>query len=305
MIHKFEEMLQAPNFNFLGNVPINDQLSISDLQPYYNAFVFSYGASEDNLLNIPNETTTKDVISARSFVGWYNGLPKYRDLSLDLTKTDTAVIIGNGNVALDVARILLTDVNVLRTTDITEYALVELGKSKIRNVTIVGRRGPLQMAFTAKELREMMNLPGTKFSMDEELLRDELLRNAKDLSKDRVRKRLMQILEQGLSSSNFSVTSEKNWSLKFLRTPKEIITRNENIHGIKLEINRLEYLKDAIDIQRCVAVGTGVFEDINCGLMFRSIGYRSIGIPGIPFDDRFGRIPNVNGKILKDGVEVI
>lgn len=120
-------------------------MPFESLKPHYDAILFSYGASEDRELGIPGEDACKNVLSARAFVGWYNGLPEYRDLSPDLTCGDNAVVVGQGNVALDVARILLSDVDALRKTDISEHALEALSKSKVKRVRVVGRRGPMQV----------------------------------------------------------------------------------------------------------------------------------------------------------------
>lgn len=142
---KFAEVASSPRFNFIGNVGIGRDLPLSHLKNYYNAFLFAYGASKDRSLGLPGESTLKGVYSARAFVGWYNGLPDYADLSPDLEAGEEAVIIGQGNVALDVARILLTDIERLRNTDITCRALDGLAKSRVKRVRIVGRRGPMQV----------------------------------------------------------------------------------------------------------------------------------------------------------------
>jgi len=120
---------------------------LQSLKPHYDAILFAYGASKDKELGILGENKIRNVYSARAFVGWYNGLPEYRDLAPDLTAGENAVIVGQGNVALDVARILLTDVDVLRKTDIAEYALEAISKSRIKRVRVVGRRGPMQVVF--------------------------------------------------------------------------------------------------------------------------------------------------------------
>lgn len=120
-------------------------LQLQALKPHYDAILFSYGASRDRELQIPGERDTKGVFSARAFVGWYNGLPEHQHLNPDLTSGEDAVVIGQGNVALDVARVLLTDVDVLRKTDMSEHALEALAKSRIKRVRIVGRRGPMQV----------------------------------------------------------------------------------------------------------------------------------------------------------------
>lgn len=144
---KFTEVANSPRFNFIGNVAVGSQLPLTALKPHYDAILFSYGAAEDRELGIPGEHGMRNVLSARAFVGWYNGLPEYRDLPVDLEAGDTAVIVGQGNVALDVARILLMDVDALRQTDIAEYALEALAKSRIKRVRVVGRRGPMQVRY--------------------------------------------------------------------------------------------------------------------------------------------------------------
>lgn len=129
----------------MGNIDLGNDLPLSALKPHYDAILFAYGASKDKELGIPGEQALRSVYSARSFVGWYNGLPEHRDLNPDLVSGEDAVIVGQGNVALDVARILLSDVDALRHTDIAGHALETLSKSRIKRVRVVGRRGPLQV----------------------------------------------------------------------------------------------------------------------------------------------------------------
>lgn len=125
---------------------LGSALPLSTLKPHYDAILFAYGASKDKELGLPGEIASTGVYSARAFVGWYNGLPEYRHLNPDLTAGENAVVIGQGNVALDVARVLLTDVDVLRKTDMSEYALEALANSKIKHVRVIGRRGPMQVS---------------------------------------------------------------------------------------------------------------------------------------------------------------
>lgn len=138
-------MASSPRFTFIGNVDIGTALPLESLKPHYDAILFSYGASKDKVLGIQGENDIRGIYSARAFVGWYNGLPEYRDLKPDLTSGEDAVVIGQGNVAMDVARALLTDVDVLRKTDMAEYALEGLSRSTIKRVRVVGRRGPMQV----------------------------------------------------------------------------------------------------------------------------------------------------------------
>jgi adrenodoxin-NADP+ reductase len=144
----------SPRFNFVGNISIGDHtsaLSLQSLIPHYDAILFAYGASRDRTLGIPGEDTVKGIYSARAFVGWYNGLPEYADLAPDLTQGEEAVVIGQGNVALDVARILLQDPDILNSTDITANAIETLQKSRVKRVRVVGRRGPLQVGPVGSE----------------------------------------------------------------------------------------------------------------------------------------------------------
>lgn len=141
---RFEEVANSPRFNFIGNIAVGYDLPLSSLKPHYDAILFAYGASKDKTLGVKGEDLD-GVYSARAFVGWYNGLPEYADLTPKLDGGEEAVVIGQGNVALDVARILLSDVDALRSTDITDYALETLAKSKIKRVRVVGRRGPMQV----------------------------------------------------------------------------------------------------------------------------------------------------------------
>ncbi|GKT50228.1 NADPH:adrenodoxin oxidoreductase, mitochondrial [Colletotrichum spaethianum] len=168
---KFEEVASSPNFSFMGNVSVGDSglyhdsctVPFTTLLRNYDAVLLAYGAAKDRTLGIPGESGLRGVYSARQFVGWYNGLPEYAGLVPDLTKGEEAIIIGQGNVALDVARMLLEDIDVLRRTDITEEALAQLATSRVKRVRIVGRRGPMQAAFTIKEVRELMKIQNVAF----------------------------------------------------------------------------------------------------------------------------------------------
>ncbi|PVH82715.1 mitochondrial putative NADPH:adrenodoxin oxidoreductase [Cadophora sp. DSE1049] len=175
---KFEEVAESPRFNFVGNISIGNQagaLPLRTLLPHYDAILFAYGASKDRALGIEGEDSLKGIYSARAFVGWYNGLPEYSDLAPDLTTGEEAVVIGQGNVALDVARILLQDPEILKETDITTNAIQTLRRSKVKRVRVVGRRGPMQGAFTIKEVREMMKFPSVAFhSVDTSLIPEDV-----------------------------------------------------------------------------------------------------------------------------------
>lgn len=321
---KFEEVAQSPDFRFVGNVAVGDgsatSNSISSHNPdgghvplaalahHYDAIVFAYGASRDRKLGVPGEDL-RGVYAARDFVGWYNGLPSgENDLSsrivTDLARadTDTAVVIGQGNVALDVARMLLEDVDVLRKTDMSEAALEALARSHIKRVHVVGRRGPMQAAFTIKEVRELMKLPDVGLHpFDAATL---LPPKLKDLP--RAQRRLMEVVAKG------SVTpleqAQKSWSLDFCLAPKQFSaaaaggSEKGRVATATFEKTHLSTPFDS----KAQAEHTGELVDVPTQLVFRSIGYRSQALAGfddlgIPFDERRGMILNDGlGRVLRD-----
>lgn len=272
--------------------------------------LFAYGASKDRQLGIPGENL-KGVLSARAFVGWYNGLPEYADLNPDLQAGDTAVVIGQGNVALDVARFLLSPIDHLKETDVSEHALEALSRSKIRDVKVIGRRGPMQAPYTIKELRELMNLPGVGFARPPESW-DELIQvERKKLP--RQLKRIAELLERG--SKTAMDGADKAWQLGYLRSPAEFLSSDsQNLEAVGFE--KTMYTEDARSIvvgdpqrdlnaiRKIRVKGTGEKTMLHANLAFRSVGYQSEALPGfrdlgIPFDDELGIIPNdVHGRVM-------
>ncbi|KAJ6125748.1 Adrenodoxin-NADP+ reductase [Penicillium sp. IBT 18751x] len=295
----FTEVATSPRFNFVGNIDLGNDLPLTALKPHYDAILFAYGASKDKELGIPGEKALQSVYSARAFVGWYNGLPEHRDLQPDLSSGEDAVIVGQGNVALDVARILLTDVDALRSTDIADYALEALSKSRIKRVRVVGRRGPLQASFTIKEIRELLQLPSVAFDpIPNDVFPPEHVVNALP----RAQKRLMQLLGKG--SSNSSHESTKSWSLDFLLSP-------HSLHWSPIHPHHLTHAKfsrnelDAADpfnpsskvTPKYLSNGEPAMVNLPASVFFRSVGYKSLPLPGledigIRFDDQRGVIPN-------------
>lgn len=255
------------------------------LGKHYDAIVFAYGASKDRKIGLEGEDKAH-IYSARAFVGWYNGLPEYRDLNPDLTTGDTAVVVGQGNVALDVARTLLSKIDVLKRTDITEYALEALATSKIRRVHVVGRRGPMQASFTIKEVRELLQLEDVSFKP----IPTDLF--PPDLSKlPRPKRRLMELLKKG-SPGKESAT--KSWSLDFLLAPKSLNWSENNpdtLEGVTFARTELENLADP----ESKVTSRAETHTIPASTLFRSIGYRAEAIPGLAdlgadFDERKGTI---------------
>ncbi|KAI0888843.1 nucleotide-binding domain-containing protein [Annulohypoxylon maeteangense] len=300
---KFEEVASSPDFTFIGNVAVGNAddhfggctVPLDSMMRHYDGVVFAYGASKDKQLGIPGESELKGIYSAREFVGWYNGLPEFASLDPNLTRGDEAVIIGQGNVALDVARMLLEDVDVLRKTDITEVAIQALSESRIKRVHIVGRRGPMQAAFTIKEVRELMNLPGVGFrQVKRSLIPDQIS------ALPRAPRRLMDILVKG-SASPFD-SAPKKWSLDFCLSPTEFLAGP----GRYVDSTVFEKTSMVLPFYPSTGVsGTGERVEIPSSVVFRSIGYKSAALPGfekagISFNDRNGIIDNDGmGRVLQ------
>lgn len=296
VINTFTQTAKNSRCNFYGNVNVGKDVSIEELKQAYHAVVLSYGAEGNRSMGVPGEDLA-GVYSAKDFVGWYNGLPSCRELNPDLS-CETAVIVGQGNVALDIARVLLSDIDMLKKTDITQLALEGLAESKVRRVLMVGRRGPVQIACTIKELREMVNLPNTKPEMvaaDFEGVTEAL----KDLP--RPRKRLTELmLKTALDIPGEKEQEKRNkatriWGLRFFRSPVEILADpdNKKTAGIRLAVNKLEGSGE-----RARAVLSGEVEDMTCGLVISSIGYKSLLIdPSVPFDSHKAIVPNSMGRI--------
>ncbi|XP_056126637.1 NADPH:adrenodoxin oxidoreductase, mitochondrial [Rhinichthys klamathensis goyatoka] len=289
VINTFTQTAQHERCSFYGNVNVGKDVTIEELRQAYHAVVLSYGAEGNRSMKIPGEDLS-GVFSAKDFVGWYNGLPSNKELCPDLS-SETAVIVGQGNVALDVARILLSPVDMLKETDITQNSLAVLAGSNVRRVLIVGRRGPLQIACTIKELREMVNLPDTRADM---LLNDfeGIAEALKDLP--RPRKRLTELMMKAVKDGGDDRV-EKCWGFRFFRSPVEILAGadGKRASGIRLALNKLEGSAEGTR-----AVPTGQLEDLECGLIISSIGYKSFPIdPAVPFDPRRAIVPNAMGRV--------
>lgn len=259
--------------------------------------LFAYGAAKDRTLGIPGESTLKRIYSAREFVGWYNGLPEFAGLNPDLSQ-DEAVIVGQGNVAIDVARALLEDVDKLRKTDMADYALEALSTSRVKRVHIAGRRGPMQAAFTIKEVRELMNLPNVWAEPIDKSLVPEDLKPV-----PRVRRRLTEVLLKGCSTPQSSAS--KSWSLDFCLSPIEFHPDQTDPAAVgSTTFERTTLSPDPFD-PTTTATGTGETTTVASPLVFRSIGYKSVALPefetlGVAFDTRRGVISNdqIGGRVL-------
>jgi ferredoxin/flavodoxin---NADP+ reductase len=284
----YDKIAQSPGFTFLGNVTVGRDLSLEQLQTTHHAVLFACGAESDRRLGLPNEDVPGSH-TATEFVGWYNGHPDYCERSFDLS-SEVAVIIGQGNVAIDVARILCKSVDELRNTDIAAHALDALADSRVRDIHVIGRRGPAQASFTFKELRELGEIGGcvTRVSASDLPLNSACLAELEDKNNFNAAKNV-EIFRSW--ATHCATTAEKRVWFHFLESPVAI-AGNKRLKRITLERNRLSGAPFGQS-----AKGTGETFELGCGLLFRSIGYRGLPLPGVPFDQAKGVFPNTAGRI--------
>lgn len=282
----FEKTAEDPRFRFFGNLVVGKDVSTAELAERYDAVIYAVGAQSDRALNIPGENLSGSI-AAVDFVGWYNAHPHFADISPDLSG-QRAVVIGNGNVALDVARILVTDPEVLACTDIADHALDLLRSRSIEEVLIIGRRGPLQTAFTTLELRELADLEGVDVVVDPAQLAGITDEEAAAVSK--AAKQNIKVLRD--YAGREPRPGHRRIVFRFLTSPIEL-KGNDAVEQIVL--GRNELVSD--DSGRVVATDTGIREHLPAQLVVRSVGYRGIPTPGLPFDDKSATIPNTNGRI--------
>lgn len=291
----YEKTARKDGFRFFGGVTLGEHVRRAELLERYDVVVYALGTSDDNRLGIPGEDRP-GVHGATQFVAWYNGHPDAADYDYDLD-VERAVVIGNGNVAIDVARMLVLHPDELSPTDTADHAIEALAASKITEVVLLGRRGPAQAAFTNPELRELADLERAGVEVDvTDLELDEA--SAKWLAEeaDPTAQRNVEVLRQ------YAAESPKDAShkivLKFLRSPVEILGEGEHgpVTGIKVVRNEIRRSEDG----RLSAVATGDEEVIECGLVLRSIGYRGKPVDDVPFDDRRGLIRNDGGRVCTE-----
>ncbi len=287
----FDRIAANPRFRFFGNVELGRDISVDDLKNYYHQIIYSTGAQTDRPLDIPGD----DLIGshpATEFVAWYNGHPDYRDCVFDLSQESVAVI-GVGNVAIDVARILCRTPDELMKTDIADYALEQLRESRVREVHILGRRGPAQAAFSAPEVKELGELADCDTTVPPEEAELDPLSQASLAGADRAELRKVEIIQE--LSHHKPTGKAKQLILRFLVSPVELIgDENGHVKQMRLVHNVL-YATDAGSLR---SKPTDQFETLDVGLVFRSIGYRGVPLPGVPFNDSWGVIPNAGGRVL-------
>jgi len=273
----FERIAEQPGFRFLGNVELGRDLTHDDLVRLYDAVIYAVGAQTDRRLGIPGEDLPGSW-AATELVAWYNGHPDYQQLEFDLD-VERAVVIGNGNVALDVARMLALTPEELAPTDATDASIEAIAASSLREIVVVGRRGPAQAAFTTPELQEMGDLAGADVIVDPADLEGA---DPKDTNSERNLAVLRDFAAREPTGKPRRVV------FRFFHSPVAILG-DERVEGVDLVCNELDANERAVP--------TDEHETISCGLVFRSVGYHGVELPGVPFDPASGTIPNKRGRV--------
>lgn len=284
----YEKLASHPGFRFFGNVTLGQDLQVQDLRLHYDQLVYAVGNESDRRLGVPGEDLAGSH-SATAFVGWYNGHPNYREERFDLSR-ESAAVIGIGNVAMDVTRILASDPERLAKTDISAYALEALRSSRVKTIHLLGRRGPAQAAYSPAEIQEIGALESCDLVVDpQEAELDEASRP--DYADPKNKKNVDYVQEKAKRGEG---SQAKKVRLRFCVSPAEVLGEGERVKALKIEKNVL--VKD--EKGGVKARGTGRHETLPVGLVFRSVGYRGIPIEGVPFDEKAGRIPNLEGRVL-------
>ncbi|KAK5578353.1 hypothetical protein RB653_008023 [Dictyostelium firmibasis] len=299
-------LLEHPHqIQFIGNVDIEKDIKFEYIQNNFHAVVLACGIEGDKKLGIPGESTLKNVYFAREFIGWLNGNLKDQHKQFDLSNENLA-IVGQGNVALDVARLLLKkNSDELKKTDITSTSFDKINKSNVKNIHIIGRRGPLEVSFTNKEIREILNLPNVNTFINDISTLDV---SEEEISKlERAKKRTFELFKQHLKPFDKEISENGNMNLifHFLRSPVELMGGNGDGEDGSMTLSKIKLEKNKLIIdektQQKKAIGSGEFEIIECSSLFRSIGYTGTKqFPTVPFDFNSVSIPNRYGKVLEE-----
>ncbi len=288
----FDKVAASLRFRFYGGVEFGKDVTLADLQAHYHQIVYCTGAQTDRRMGIPGEDLTGSH-PATEFVAWYNGHPDYRDCAFDLSQESVAVV-GVGNVAADVVRILCRTPEELAITDVADYALEALRKSRVREVYLLGRRGPAQAAFTNPEVRELGELADADITaIPQEVELDPLSRAAVERSQDRATLKKVEMLRE--YARRAPTGKSRRLVLRFLVSPVELISDGAGrVAAMRLVRNEL-YATSTGALQ---PRATDRFEELPVGLVFRSVGYRGVPLPGVPFNESWGVILNDKGRVL-------
>ena len=292
----FERIAERPGFRFFGNVEIGRDLGHGDLTRLYDAVVYAVGAQTDRRMGIPGEDLPGSW-PATAFVAWYNGHPDFQDLEFDLS-CERAVVVGNGNVAVDVARMLALTADELAPTDTTDAAIAAIVGSGLRDIVMLGRRGPVQAAFTTPELQELGELAGADVVVDPADLELDLASEAELEAGTAIPRRNLELLREYATRELSG--KRRTVRLRFRVSPVAILGDGK-VEEVEVVRNTL-VVDEAGQVR---AVATEERETIPCGIVFRSVGYRGVALPDLPFDERRATIANRDGRVTgEDGSQV-
>jgi ferredoxin--NADP+ reductase len=298
VVRAYEKTANHERFRFFGNVRVGHDVTVAELRDTYDQVCFAIGAESSRRLGIDGEDLGGSH-SATAFVGWYNGHPDYRDHAFDLS-TSGVVVVGVGNVAMDVARVLAQDPERLASTDIADYALEALRQSKVTDIYVLGRRGPAQAAFSPAEIKEIgslegvdLVLPGHSTEVDaasQAWLETEGTKNHK--------KNVAYLQEKAIEGVSGAA---RRVHLLMVTSPTAVLGDGDTMSGVRIERNEI-YLDDRGNPR---PRGTGQTDTLEAGLMFRSVGYRGIPLPGLPYHQAWGIVPNDEGRVTEESGEVL
>ncbi|MDD5385060.1 MAG: FAD-dependent oxidoreductase [Gallionella sp.] len=284
----FEKTAARPTFRFLGNVCLGRDVTVEELRQHYHQIVYAVGNEADRRLGIPGEGMPR-CTPAAVFIGWYNGHPDYRQAKIDLSVSRVAVV-GNGNVAIDAARILLCTPAELERTDIAAHALEALRNSQVREVFILGRRGPEQASFTPPELKELGEMEDVDPVVTPGELAGCVISEAEGNSQQEKNLKILQSF-----AARQPGAKAKKLHLRFLVSPTEVIADAAgNVAGLALEKNRLEVQPDGTVSAR----GTGEIEVLDVGMVLPAVGFAAERIAGVPYDEKARIIANEDGRVV-------
>jgi len=287
----YDKVATNPNFRFFGNVDVGTQVSLDDLRRHYHQICYATGAQSDRRMGIPGEDLKRSH-PATEFVAWYNGHPDYRDYEFDLS-VERVAVVGVGNVAVDVARMLCRTRDELAKTDVADYALEALSQSNIKEVTVLGRRGPAQAAFTNPECKELGELEGADIAVvADEVRLDPLSEKSVEEGGDKSLRKKIEILQGFIDRPG---GKPKRLTLRLLVSPVELYGNDAGeVEGMKIVKNELYQSDDGSLRPRA----TDQFEELDVDLVFRSVGYRGVALVGLPFNDSWGVVPNEKGRVI-------
>ncbi len=286
----YERTAQDPRFRYFGAVKAGKDVTVAELAERHDAVIWAVGCESDRHMGIPGEDL-QGSYSATEFVGWYNGHPDHRDKAFDLS-VEAVAVVGVGNVAMDVTRVLARDPEELAKTDISDYALAALRKSGVKTVWLLGRRGPAEAAYSPGEIEEIGELGAASLVVDpKEAALDEVSKPEHDADPEAQKKTAY---VQAVAAKG-GAPKERQVRLRFRVGPVELIGEGGKVKAIKLERNKL--VSDGKGGVK--AAGTGEFETHPVGLVLRSVGYRGIPVPGLPFDEKSGHVPNADGRVVE------